>query len=167
VKDVKRLIVLLALALTFTLALVPAGTVQAKKPLKCELFIELNWDWEGFPWGTPGSKYTWIGTVWGDINGDFYVTLSEASYPGKTEHFSETWIIENETEGWVIEGFDEGVWKMSNFKWLANGGVTSATGTWSYLVGSNMQYSGTTTEFPVPYGTPVNGTGKMHITMRP
>jgi len=141
----------------------PAVSALPRGALKCKLFIALNWDWEGFPWGTPGSKYTWIGTVWGDINGDFYVTeAAAASYPGKTEHFSETWIIV--TDAALIQGFDEGVWRFKTFDWVANGGVTSASGAWSYLVGSNMQYRGTTTEFPVPYGTPVNGTGTMLIS---
>lgn len=164
----RRLITLLALA--FTLALVPAIPAQAKKPLNCELYMEVNWD--GPPWGP--EPYTWMGTVWGDINGDFYVILREAIFPGmdahgmvKTEHFVEEWIIENTTEGWMIGGFDEGVWSIANLKWVANGRVTSATGPWSHLVGSNMQYSGTTTEFPVPPGTPVSATGRLKINMRP
>ncbi len=101
--------------------------------------------------------HTWSGTVWGDINGELYVTLATASFPGKTELFSETWLIE--TDGGVIEGFDEGVWRFANFKWVANGKVTGATGGWSYLAGYDMHYHGTTTEFPVDLYTPVNGTG--------
>jgi len=150
-------------ALLSTLSM-PAVSAQPKGALKCELFIKLNWNWEGFPWGTPGSKYTWIGTVWGDINGNFYVTLQGASYPGKTEHFSETWIIV--TVGGSIKGFDDGVWASANLKWVANGRVTEADGTWSYLVGYNMHYGGTTTEFPAPVGTPVNGTGTLHLSPR-
>jgi len=136
--------------------------VHAKKPitLKSELFIELNWDWIGFGVGT--SPYTWIGTVWGGINGDFYITLVGASFPGQTEHFSETWLIV--TPDGEIEGFDEGVWSFNNFKWSANGKVTGATGTWSYLIGYDMHYSGTTTEFPVPFGTPVSGTGTLILS---
>jgi len=147
------------------LSTLPMPTVSAKsnETLRSELFIALNWDWEGFPWGTPGSKYTWIGTVWGDINGDFYVTLTGASYPGKTEHFSEKWVIV--TPDGVIEGFDKGVWASSNFKWVANGRVTDATNGWSYLVGCDFHYGGTTTTFPVPYGTPVNGTGTMILSL--
>jgi len=159
VKQIKRFIVLLAL--TFTLMLLPAVSAQAKEPLKCELYIELNWDWVGFG-GT--SPYTWIGTVSGDINGDFYISLEKASISGKTEHFSETWIIK--TADGSIKGFDEGVWRFNNLKWLANGRVTSANGTWSYLVGWNMQYSGTTTEFPVPPRTLVSGTGTLLLIPR-
>lgn len=154
-----KLVTTIMLALFLVGMLVATVAAQPKKPLRCELYIELNWDWIGFGVGT--SPYTWIGTVSGDINGDIYVTLTGASFPGKTEHFSETWIIE--TADGSISGFDEGVWRMSNFKWVANGGVTSADGTWSYLVGSKMQYRGTTTEFPVPFGTPVNGAGTLMI----
>jgi len=158
---------LTAALLMWTVALLSTlwmSAAHATEPitLKSEFFIELNWDWEGFPWGTPGSKYTWIGTVWGDINGDLYVTLAGAWLPGKTEHFSETWRIE--TSAGAIEGFDEGVWSFNNFKFAANGKVTGATGTWSYLVGWDMHYRGRTTEFPVPYGTPVNGTGTLILS---
>jgi len=145
-----------------TLMSVPSVSAKPKKILRCEVYIELNWDWVGFGGSSP---YTWIGTVSGDINGKIYISLIEGSFSGKTEHFSETWLIE--TSNGKIEGFDEGVWSMSNYKWIANGRVTGADGIYSDLVGANFQYKGTTTEFPVPKGTPVSGTGKLHITPRP
>lgn len=159
----KNLTILLALTIVcvFILAPVAVHAVSAtpNHALKCDLYIELNWDWVGFG-GT--SPYTWIGTVSGDINGEIYITLVGASFAGKTEHFSETWKIVTATG--VIEGYDEGVWRFANFKWTANGKVTGATGEWSYLVGSNMHYRGVTTEFPVPPGTPVSGTGVLIIS---
>jgi hypothetical protein len=135
--------------------------VLAKKPitLRCNVFIDFNYDWVGVGGASP---FTWIGTVWGDINGDFYVSLVDASFPGKTEHFSETWIIE--TNDGEIEGYDVGVWTFANFKWGANGAVTSATEGWSHLVGYDMRYSGTTTDPDVPFGVPINGTGTLHLS---
>jgi hypothetical protein len=155
----RRLTILLTSAVVFTFALLPVISATPNDTLKCELYIELNWDWVGFG-GT--SPYTWIGTVWGDINGELYITLVDASFSGKTEHFYETWIIV--TDDGVIEGYDKGVWRFVNLKWVANGKVTDATGKWSYLVGYNMHYRGVTTEFPVPPGTPVSGTGTLILS---
>ncbi|MFQ5876044.1 MAG: hypothetical protein ACE5JL_19900 [Dehalococcoidia bacterium] len=140
-----------------------AQPVSAKPggALKSDLYIELQWDWVGFPEGT--DPCTWRGTVTGDINGAICITLTWASFPGKTEHFSEAWTIT--TDLGDIEGLvHKGVWRFANFKWVANGEVTDATGAWSDLVGSRWHYSGTTTEFPVPPGTPVSGTGTIMIT---
>jgi len=155
----KKLAISFVLMLAFTSGLILTASARPDETLKCELFIELNWDWVGFG-GT--SPYTWVGTVWGDLDGDLYITLVDASFRGKTEHFSETWIIV--TDNGVLEGYDNGVWRFVNFKWTANGKVTGATGELSYLIGYNMHYSGVTTEFPVPFGTPVNGTGTLILS---
>ena len=159
----KMLLTPLMLCMVALLLTLGMPATHAKQPitLKSEVFIELNWDWVGFGGSSP---FTWIGTVSGDINGDFYVSLVGASFPGKTEHFSETWIIDA-TDG-DLAGYDNGVWSFINFKWGANGEVTSATGGWSNLVGYDMRYSGTTTEFPVPYGTPVSGTGILILSSK-
>jgi len=155
----KSLAVLLALTAVLTLVFAPAVSAKPDETLKCDLYIELNWNWIGFG-GT--SPYTWIGKVWGDINGEFYITLEDFEIIGNTEHFSETWLIVT-AEG-EIKGFDEGVWSFNSLRWEANGRVTSATGTWEYLTGYDMHYHGKTTEFPVPFGTPVNGTGTLIIS---
>ena len=147
-------------ALLSTLGM-PATHAVQPITLKSEVFIELNWDWVGFGGSSP---FTWIGTVSGDINGDFYVSLVGATFPGKTEKFSETWIIDT-TVG-DLAGYDDGTWSFINFKWGANGAVTSATESYSYLAGYDMRYSGTTTEFPVPPGTPVTGTGVLILSSK-
>ena len=77
--------------------------------------------------------------------------------------FHETWIIE--TESGSISGFDDGVWSFVTFKFVANGRVTGATGSWTGLVGSNMRYSGTTTEF-LGVGFPIHGSGTLMIMAR-
>ena len=159
----RRLTVLLALA--FTLALVPACMhahaipAQAKNPLRCEMFFELNWDY--FVTGEPP---TWNGTIWGDINGKANLTLIEATFPGnmnKTEHYSEVWDIVT-TEG-SITMYQEGVWGGKKFKFRSNGYVTDATGAWEWLDGSSAHVRGVTSPFPVDLYTPVNGTGTMWI----
>ncbi len=159
----KSLTVLLALVmvLAFILVPVPIASATVDDTLKCELYIELNWDWVGFGGSSP---YTWIGTVQGDINGEIFISLARMpDFFGKTEHFYEIWVIETD-DGETITGYDEGVWRFANYKWVANGEVTGATGDWAYLVGYNMHYSGVTTEFPVPPGTPVTGTGVLILS---
>jgi len=144
---VKRLSVLLALA--FALALLPAVSAQPMKPLRCESSIYVDWD-----------AGVWKGTVTGDISGSITITPGVASYPGATEHFFETWGIK--TASGSIWGFDEGVWSFKNFKWITNGRVTGANGTWTYLVGCKMHTSGTTSPFLGP-GYPLTGVGTMTI----
>ncbi len=157
----KMLTTPLIVCMVALLSMLCMPAVHAKQPitLKSEVFIELNWDWVGFGGSSP---FTWIGAVWGDINGDFYVSLVDAWFPGVTEKFSETWIIET-TDG-TIAGYEEGTWSFINFKWGANGQVTSATESYSYLVGYDMRYSGTTTDPNVPFGEPVTGTGTLILS---
>ena len=146
------------LALAFTLALLPAVSAQPMKPLRCEVSFELNWDWVGFG-GT--SPYTWIGTVSGAIEGDATLTLMGASFPGITEHYSETWVITT-SEG-SITMYQEGVWSFKSYKFKSNGWITDATGSWAYLLGSDAHVRGVTTTFPVPPPTPVIGAGTMWL----
>ena len=149
------------MVLLLTMPYVPS--VHAKQPvtLKSDMFIEFNWDWVGVGGSSP---YSWIGMVWGDINGDLYVSLEDAWSPGKTEKFSETWIIE--TDGEEIAGYDVGTWSFINFKFGANGKVTSATEGWSSLVGYDMRYSGTTTDPDVPFGEPITATGVLILSSK-
>ena len=118
-----------------TLVSVPTFSAQPNKPLRCEVEVVFDWD-----------LFQWIGTVTGDIAGDITFTLSEASFPGTTEHFFETWVIVT-TDG-EIEGFDEGVWSFKTYKVRSNGKVTHATGDWAYLVGCNVRFRGETSPFP-------------------
>ena len=136
VKQIRRLIVLLAFTLAFTLVSVPVVPTQAKKPLRCETEIAFDWD-----------LHQWIGTVSGDIEGSITFTPEGASFPGSTEHFFETWVIETDG-GDVIKGSHEGVWSFKTFKFRTNGKVTSASGEWSHLVGRKVHTIGTTSPFP-------------------
>jgi hypothetical protein len=119
------------------------------KLLRCSLEMDVDW-----------AHGKWDGTLTGDIVGSITIYEEGATLPGKTEHFHETWVIV--TDSGSISGFDEGVWSFVNFKWVANGGVTAATGDWAGLVGCNMRYSGTTTEF-LGVGNPIHGTGTLMI----
>jgi hypothetical protein len=160
-KKVSTILTYIVLILSLTLMISPIVSAKSNNLLKCDVNIEINWDFIGFGVGT--SPYSWIGTVSGDINGELYVALIEAWFPAPgTEHFIEEWGIMT-SNGW-INGTSKGKWTMANYKWVANGEITYADPDWEHLVGSKMQYSGTTSEFPVPFGTPVIGTGKMHIT---
>jgi hypothetical protein len=125
---------------------------QSMGLLRCELEMDVDW-----------ANMKWDGTIAGDIDGSITIFEMGASFPGKTEMFHETWLIE--TDSGSISGFDNGVWSFVNFKWVANGRVTAATGSWAYLVGANMHYSGTTTEF-LGVGNPIHGTGIVMITPR-
>lgn len=129
---------------------------QANKPLRCEMFFELNWDY--FETGEPP---TWNGTIWGDINGKANLTLVAATFPGKTEHYSEDWVIM--TNDGSITIHQEGVWSFKSFEFKSNGKVTDATGEYAYLLGSTAHVRGVTSPFPVDPPTPVNGTGTMWI----
>ncbi|MFQ5821804.1 MAG: hypothetical protein ACE5I5_17595, partial [Candidatus Heimdallarchaeota archaeon] len=103
VKQVKRLIVLLLLA--FTLLLVPAGTAQAKKPLR-------------YACSGHNTAYGWIGTIdSGDLTGAtmIWVTLAldfrggEPFVDAKNVYFFEEWFI-----GFGIEYVppDGGTWSI-------------------------------------------------------
>ena len=159
-KKVSTILTYIAIILMLTIMISPIVSAKPSNLLKCDINLELNWDFIGFGGSSP---YSWIGTVSGDINGEIKVALIEAWFPAPgTEHFIEEWIIE--TDDGVIEGNTKGKWTMANYKWAANGEVTSATGDWEHLVGSRFQYRGTTTEFPVEPPTLVSGEGKLHIT---
>jgi hypothetical protein len=92
--------------------LAAARIAEPNDPLRCELLMKVFWT-------TPPH---WEGTVAGDIEGTIFVYELPPSFPGKTEHFSETFVIT--TSDGTIEGFDNGVWNFMTFKWRANGQVT-------------------------------------------
>lgn len=117
--------------------------------IRCELEMDVDW-----------ANMKWDGTIAGDIDGSITIFEMGASFPGKTEMFHETWVIG--TDSGSISGYDDGVWSFVNFRWVANGRVTAATGSWAYLVGAHMYYSGITTEF-LGVGNPIHGTGRVMI----
>jgi len=134
------------LVLAFTLALLPAGTAQAEKPLKCEIEIVLDL-----------INFRWVGTITGDIEGTFIITPDpDPSFPGSTEHYLETWVIEP-TVGGEIRLYQEGVWNFKTGKFRSNGMVTAASGGWEYLIGCNVHVRGVTT-LPVQHGMTGEGT---------
>jgi len=133
-------------------------SAQPMSPLRSEVILQLNWDWVGFGGSSP---FTWIGTITGDIEGTVTLSLISASFPGITEHYSETWVITT-AEG-SITMYQEGVWSFKSFKFKSNGYVAAATGTWTNLLESDAHVRGVTTQFPVAPPTPVTGTGIMWI----
>ena len=151
-KVIAALVVAVFLGGLLTASTARARIAESMEPLGCVLEMDVDW-----------ANMKWDGTIAGDIEGSITVFEMGASFPGKTEHFHETWLIE--TESGSISGFDDGVWSFVNFKWVASGRVTAATGSWTYLVGCNMRYSGTTTEF-LGVGNPIHGTGTLMIMPR-
>ena len=160
--QIKRLIVLLALA--FTLVLVPAGTAQAKKPLRYEC--------EG--WAT---LFGWQGTITsGDLDGYtmIWVTLAvdfrggETPFDAKNVYFFEEWFIgdgieyddgDGVTGDVVLAGFDEGVTRFKNGKFSGNGRVTVASEDYTHLIGRKEHLSGTVYD----WGPPPLFTGTVQI----
>ena len=147
----KKLIVLLALA--FTLALVPAGTAQAKKPLRyeCEGWAT-GFGWEGI---ITSGDLTGATGIWVTLVVDF--NRGEGPPIAVNVYFFEKWFIGFDIEyvpppedgEWgisgdvVLAGFDEGVTRFSNGKFNGNGRVTEAYGDWSGLIGCKERISGT------------------------
>ena len=166
--QVKRLIVLLALA--FTLALVPAGTAQAKKPLIGAMDLEYNLGWPEPQDVIPD----WAGTI--TINETEYGMLffcigsgkafDTPPLRGKIHFFAEIWAIydtgfdftsllpsddPDDWDGWlpsddpdelVLWGYDEGQTNTQNNDYHMNGIVEEADGVFEDWDGRNVHMSG-------------------------
>ena len=135
-------------ALLSTLSM-PAVSAEPNNPLVCEVVLQLNEE---------PSGYTWFLTITGDIVGTGGITIIDASFPGITEQYCESWHID--TDHGMIEGYQEGVWSFKSFKFNSNGWVTAATEDWEYLLGSDMHVRGVTTD---PNFLPLIGTGIMWL----
>ena len=136
-KQIKRLIVLLALA--FTLALVPAGTAQAKKPLRGTMEAEFNTAWKEPSLVIP----IWVGSIY--IEGTEYdiIFYNIGLYvKGNANHFEEIWEIWD-GEVLILGGYDKGVTTPANGKFRMNGIVEEASGDWETYIGRNVHMSGT------------------------
>ncbi len=144
----RKLIAAMLLTLFLGVTLMATVAAQPNKPLRLELEMDLFFT----------TPLHWEGTITGDLEGDIVVTEGLPSFPGKTEHFYETFVITT-TGGDTIEGYDAGVWSFQTFKWRANGIVTSATGVWAGLVGCKVHEIGMTT----PLGAEVAGWGTITI----
>ncbi len=138
------------LALTLTLALIPAGMVLAKNPLKCEIEIVLDM-----------NLFQWNGTISGEIEGTFIITPDPVpGFPGSTEHYLETWVIKP-TGGGEIRLYQEGVWNFKTGRFRSNGMVTAASGGWEYLIGCNVHVRGVTT---LPIQHEMTGEGTLTVS---
>ncbi len=133
-----------------------------KKSVRCDIRISLHWDPE---------PPTWEGMIDGDIEGEFEINIIGANFdypepdPSEDERIWEFYWEECfiETDDGTITAIQAGVWSFETFKFVSNGPVVNATGKWEYLIGSTMNVSGVTTEFPVDPPTPVTGEGEMWI----
>lgn len=89
----------------------------------------------------------WTGTV-SDCelagNIEAFAVLEEYFLPGNTMHYVEIFDI-YPTSGGEVHGKHYGVWNFSTWKFRDHGGITAASGQWSYLVGYKTLQIGTTT----------------------
>ena len=133
-----------------TLALIPNVFAHPIKPIRSD--VSLTFDWIAFEW---------TGTVSGDITGSVVVTpdVDNTWFPGKTEHFAETWMIDLGGDDF-IEIYDLGVWSFVTFKFRANGRVTDASATYAYLIGAKVHLMGTTTPLD---SDPLTATGTIRF----
>jgi hypothetical protein len=149
-------IVALTLICVLVLPLMSACAVfTAPKTIRCDQLIVFD---------RKNSDH-WIGTLSGcAIAGKVeywetpqnYVTGAKGE---KVEHYFETFTITTATG--VIEGVDKGIYNLSsNFKFNADGSVTSATGAWTYLVGYKFHEIGWTTD---PNINPISGPSTMFL----
>jgi len=154
VKDVRKLIVLLALA--FTLVLVPAGTAQAKKPLRGTMDLEFNLLWPGPQDVIPD----WVGNI--TIDGTeygmaFFAIGSGKAFDdflkGKVHFFEEIWRIydwmtfnfttqELNYGEILLWGYDVGQTNTQNNNYHMNGNVEVAIGDFAIWQGRNVHISG-------------------------
>jgi hypothetical protein len=160
-----------ALVLTFTIALVSASPVQAIKPLKGTMNLEFNLGWPEYQTGIPD----WVGTI--EINGETYGMLFFAFWTGKpfdnptkgaAFFFGEIWAIydmdmdgpsfpeipngvpgdwaywlpANNPDELVLCGHDEGVTNMANTKYHMTGSVEYAGYPFTKWTGRNVYMSG-------------------------
>jgi hypothetical protein len=135
-----RVVLVMLGALLLVLLLAAPASAQPNPPLKCVVDMAVLPDFNPM-------ESVWFGTISGDINGSIGFWEQGAAFPGKTQHFAETWTI------WVdgdpakaISGYDDGVWNFSTFEFRANGWVTAAVPAWQGLVGHKLFEIGTTSD---------------------
>jgi hypothetical protein len=159
------------LLLVFTLALLPAGLTQAKKPLIGTMDLEFNLAW--FEVGPQEGVPDWVGTI--NIDGEQYGMLFfaigsgkpfTADPPGGSVHFfEEIWAIYDmgdkvfpeipTLDGWeywlpddtppdelILCGHDVGITNRINSKYHMNGNVEYAAEGWETYLGRNVHMSG-------------------------
>jgi hypothetical protein len=133
VNELKKLIILLAL--TVTMMLIPTAAIQANKPLTGNMELDF------YP-----TNPIWRGTISGDISGKMYFTNVGTGKrgdqtPGKTIHFAEIWLITDEQDNLLLTGTDKGV-VSPNSDYRMSGVITDASEEYAHLIGRNVHMSG-------------------------
>ncbi len=152
VKDMRRFVVLPALALTLILLL--PGTAPAEEPLIGQMELDFYLD-----------NPVWRGNITGDISGNMFFTnvgpgRRGVEERGMTLSFEEVWLITDEYGNMLLTGTDEGV-VSANSKYRMNGVVTGAAPEWSYLIGRAVHMSGYITWDPT--GLPLTAPGTFRV----
>ena len=120
------------MALVLTLMLVSVAVVQAKKPFRFE--VE----------GSPIPK-GWIATITSGIFTGYtmYWYQPIVEFKNGNVYFFEEWWIEDGNGKEILRGYDEGVTRMKNGKFIGNGKVTYAMEGYEHLIGLKEQCEGT------------------------
>jgi hypothetical protein len=152
--EMKRLIVVLAVALAC--ALVAAPTVIAIKPLRGAMELDYYPD-----------NPIWRGTISGDISGKMFFTnvgtgKQGNQAPGMTIHFGEIWLITDAEDNMLLTGTDEGVVSLDGSEYRMNGEVVDASEAWEHLTGRKVHMSGYITWDP-DTGMPATAPGTFRI----
>lgn len=179
---------LLLLAMAFTLALLPAGMIQAKKPLIGAMDLEFN-----LGWPEPQAEIPdWVGTITIDEKEYgmlFFCTGSGKAFDdnlkGKVHFFEEIWAIydtdfdltslipsssatdweywlpSNDPEELVLWGYDAGQTNIQTSKYHMTGNVEEALGDFLMWEGRNVYMSGVI-EWLAP-GVPLYAPGTLRI----
>ncbi len=125
-----------AILLVLAVFLATAGAAQAGQNIRCdaELYTDADMD-------------HWQVTLTGDLSGTMYVHGGdrETVFPGKTEHFWETFIVYPASGGW-FSGVDAGVWSFVTFKFRSHGQVTDASPRWHRMIGYRTHSVGTSSD---------------------
>jgi hypothetical protein len=146
--------------LVLSFLVVPAVSAQAAGPkvIRCDQMIVFDFI----------NSDHWVGSLTGcAIAGTVEYWETDQNYVvgakgGKVEHYFE--IFKITTASGVIWGHEKGVYNfMSNFKFNADGWVTSATGNWAYLVGYKFHEIGWTTDPNDPTATAIYGPSSMFL----
>jgi hypothetical protein len=176
------------LLFVFTLALLPVGFTQAKKPLIGTMDLEFNTGW--FVHGPQAFVPDWVGTITidNDVYGMLFFAIGSgkpftADPPGGSVHFfEEIWAIydtdfegsipSSDLDDWedylpindpselILWGYDVGITNKINTKYHMNGNVEYAAEGWEMYLGRNVYMSG---EITWDAGLPLYAPGTFRI----
>ncbi len=146
---------LLVLALALTSVLMAAVIVSAK-PIVCTM------DLVKVPLGPPHPEWgpnTWSGTVSGYIEGNIYFYKTGGKRVGQANHFSEVWLITDDSGNTLLMGTDKGVVSLKSYSYRMSGVVIGAASQYQHLKGRKVYMSG-----EIIFSAPPEATGIFRVS---